>query len=89
MVDYPNQRVITLAEWDAVKEGMVEKEKEEYVEYPEEEEEEEITVEHDEGEMLVLRRTLNSSRRRRKRRFCMMVILIHIRLPRMAKRAPS
>jgi len=70
MVDYPNQRVITLAEWDAVKERMVEKEKEEYVGYPEEEEEEEeITVKHDEGEMPVLRRTLNSSRRRRREGF--------------------
>jgi len=51
--DCPNQRVITLMEWDAVKEDMVEEEKEEQVE-PSEEEEEEIIVEPDEGEMLVL-----------------------------------
>jgi len=37
--DCPNRRVITLAEWDAVKEEVVEEETEESVEIPEEEEE--------------------------------------------------
>jgi len=59
--DCPNRRVITLAEWDAVKEEVVEEEKEKDIESPKEEEEEVIT-EANEGEMLVLRRALNSQR---------------------------
>ena len=55
--DCPNRRVITLAEWDAVKEKVTEEEKEESVEATEEEEE--IIAEADEGEMLVLRRVLS------------------------------
>jgi len=46
-----------LAKWDAVKEEVVEEEKEEDIESPEEEE---VIVEAYEGEMLVLRRALNS-----------------------------
>jgi len=57
--DCPNRWVITLAEWDAVKEEVAEEEKEESVEATEEEEEE-IIAEADEGEMLVLRRALSS-----------------------------
>jgi len=52
--DCPNRRVITLAEWDAVKEEVVEEEKDESVETLEEEEEE-VIDEADEAEMLVLR----------------------------------
>ena len=55
--DCPNRRVIMLAKWDAVKEEVVEEEKEEDIESPEEEE---VIVEAYEGEMLVLRRALNS-----------------------------
>jgi len=58
----PTWGVITLVEWDAVKEEVVEEENEEDVESPEEEEEEEVITEVDEGEMLVLRRVLNSQR---------------------------
>jgi len=53
--------VITLAEWDAVKEEVAEEEKEESVEATEEEEEV-IIAEVDEGEMLVLRRALSSQK---------------------------
>ena len=53
--------MITLAEWDAVKEEVVEEEKEESIEIPEEEEEE-VIAEADEGEMLVLRRALSSQK---------------------------
>ena len=59
--DCTNRRVITLAEWDAVKEEVSEEEKEESIEAIEEEEEE-IIAEADEGEMLVLRRALNSQK---------------------------
>jgi len=59
--DCPNRRVITLAEWDAVKEEVAEEEKEESIEILEEEEEE-IIAEADEGEMLVLRRTLSTQK---------------------------
>ena len=45
--DCPNRRVITLAEWDAVKEDVAEEEKEEDVES----QEEEVITEADEGEM--------------------------------------
>ena len=57
--DCPNWKVITLAEWYAMKKDTVEEEKEAQIEPPEQEEEE-ITVERDEGEILVLRRVLNS-----------------------------
>ena len=57
--DCPNRKVITLAEWDAAREEVVEDEPEEPVETPETEEEEEI-AEADEGELLVLRRALSS-----------------------------
>ena len=63
--DCPNRRVITLAEWDAVKEDVVEEETEESVETPEEEEEE-VIAEADEGELLVLRRSLRPGRTARK-----------------------
>jgi len=53
--------VITLAEWDAVKEEGVKEEKEESFE-TNEEEEEEVMAEADEGEMLVLRRALSSQK---------------------------
>ena len=53
----PKSERITLAEWDAVKEDVVEEETEESVETPEEEEEE-VIAKADEGEMLVLRRAL-------------------------------
>jgi len=58
VADCTNRRVITLAEWNAVKDDTVEEEQEALIEPLEEEEE--ITVEPDEGEMLVLRRVLNS-----------------------------
>jgi len=61
VADYPTRRVITLAEWDAVQEEVVEEEKEESIE-ANEEEEEEIIAEADEVEMLVLRRALNSQK---------------------------
>jgi len=51
--DCPNRRVITLAEWDAMKEEVAEEEKEESVEATEEKKEE-VIAEADEGEMLVL-----------------------------------
>jgi len=57
----PNHRVISLAQWDAVKEEMAEEEKEESIEALEEEEEE-VIAEADEGEMLVLRRALSSQK---------------------------
>ena len=53
--------MITLAEWNEVKEEIEEEEKEESVETPEEEEEEFI-AEADEGEMLVLRGALSSQK---------------------------
>jgi len=59
--DCPNWKVITLAEWYAMKKDTVEEEKEAQIEPPEQEEEE-ITVERDEGEILVLRRVLNSQK---------------------------
>ena len=46
--DCPNRRAITLAQWDAVKKGTVEEEKEAQIE-PHKQQEEEITVEPDEG----------------------------------------
>jgi len=57
--DCPNRRVITLAEWDAVKDEVVEEEKDEDVESPEEEKEDVIAKAY-EDEMLVLRRALSS-----------------------------
>jgi len=51
--DCPNCRVITSAEWDAMKEEVAEEEQEEFVEATEEEEEE-IIAKADEGKMLVL-----------------------------------
>ena len=51
--------MITLAEWDAAREEVVEEELEEPVETPEEAEEE-VIAEADEGELLVLRRALSS-----------------------------
>ena len=57
----PNRRVITLAEWDAVKEEVAEEEKEETIE-ANEEEEEEIIAKADESEMLVLRREPSSQK---------------------------
>jgi len=62
--DCPNRRAITLAQWDAVKKGTVEEEKEAQIE-PHKQQEEEITVEPDEGEMLVLRRVLNNKQNER------------------------
>jgi len=59
--DCPNRTVITLAEWDAVKEEVAEEEKEETIE-ANEEEEEEIIAKADESEMLVLRRALSSQK---------------------------
>jgi len=59
--DCPIHRVITLAEWDAVKEEVAEKEKEEFI-GASEEEKEEITAEADEGEMLVLQRAPSSQK---------------------------
>jgi len=58
----PNRTVITLAEWDAVKEEVAEEEKEESVEATEEGEEQ-IIAKADEGKMLVLRSALSSQKR--------------------------
>jgi len=52
--DCPNRKVITLAEWQSVKEEEKEEEEEEAVEGEEEDLEEEVTG-ADEAEMLVLR----------------------------------
>jgi len=59
-VDCPNRKVITLAEWEVVKEDNLEEEKEEGVDGEGEETQEEVIEEADEGEMLVLRRALSS-----------------------------
>jgi len=59
--NYPNPKVITLAEWDVVKDDIMEEEKEEDIE-SNNEEEQEVIKEADEGEMLVLRRALSSQR---------------------------
>ena len=61
MTDYPNQKVITLAKWETMKEDNLEEEKEEGVDI-EGEETQELIKEADEGEMLVLRRTLSRQR---------------------------
>ena len=60
--DYPNRKVITLAEWDTAKDEVAEEEKEEDLESQEEEEQEEVIADAHEGEMLVLRRALSSRR---------------------------
>jgi len=59
--DYPNCKVITLAEWSAVKEEFEEEEKEDDYEN-ELEETQEVVKEADEGELLVLRRVLNNQK---------------------------
>ena len=59
--DCPNRKVITLAEWESVKEEEKDEEEEEAVAEEEENPEEEVTG-ADEGEMLVLRRALSTQR---------------------------
>ena len=54
--------MITLTDWDAVKDEIVEEEKEEDVKHGSEGDEEEVIEEADEGEMLVLRRVLSSQK---------------------------
>jgi len=58
--DCPNQKVITLAEWEVVKDEVVEEEKEEDIEHNGDEDREEVIEEANEGEMLMLRRALSS-----------------------------
>jgi len=58
--DYLNHKVITLAEWAAVKVVFEEEEKEDDVEDELEETQEEVVEEADEAEMLVLRRVLSN-----------------------------
>jgi len=57
VADCLNWKLITLAEWEAVKDELAEEEKEEDVGSHEEEE---VIAEADDGEMLVLRRALSS-----------------------------
>ena len=54
-VNCPNRRVITLDEWDAIREEVIEEEQKEDVEDELEHEQEEVKEAADEGEMLVLR----------------------------------
>ena len=60
--DCPNRRIITLAEWDAVREENKEEEQKEYEEEEQEDEYEEVVEAADEGQMLVLRRVLSNQR---------------------------
>ena len=53
-MDYPNRKVITLAEWEAVKREEKEVKPKEALE-DEEESQEECLAKQDEGEMLTLR----------------------------------
>jgi len=57
-VDCPNLKVITLAEWEVVKEIEIEEEENEDLVDDQEENQEEVEKEADEGEMVVLRRVL-------------------------------
>ena len=60
--DCPNQKVITLAKWEAMKEDQLEDKQGEGVDVEGEKTQEEVIEEADEGEMLVLRRALSSQR---------------------------
>jgi len=61
--DYPNRKVITLAEWTAVKEDFKDEEKACESEPELEETQDEVVKEPYEGELLVLRRFLSNQRR--------------------------
>jgi len=61
-VDCPNTKVITLAEWDAVREEDIVEELKENIEDELEDEQEEVEEAAAEGEMLVLRRVLSNQR---------------------------
>jgi len=50
----PNRKIITLAEWDVIKEAEVEGEKEVHLMEEQDESQEEVVQEADKGEMLVL-----------------------------------
>ena len=58
-LNYPNRKVITLAEWEVVKEEEVKEEKEAHLMEEQDEIQEEVVEEADKGEMLVLRRDLS------------------------------
>jgi len=58
--DCPNRRIITLAEWDAIREEDKEDEQKEDEEEQQEDKQEEVIEAVDEGEMLVLRRVLSN-----------------------------
>jgi len=60
--DCPNRKVVTLMEWQTVKDDEKEEEEEVAVEEKEEEEVEDEVTGADEGEMLVIRRSLSSQR---------------------------
>jgi len=62
VADHPNREVITLAEWQAVKEDETKEEKEENLVEDEEENQEEVAEEADKAEMLILRQALSSQR---------------------------
>jgi len=61
--DCPNRKVITLAEWSAMKEALEEVEKEDDFKDELEETQEEAVEETDEGEFLVLRSVLSNQKR--------------------------
>jgi len=60
--DYPNRKVITLAEWTAVKENFEEEEKACESELELKETQDKVVEEANEGELLVLRRVLSNQR---------------------------
>ena len=60
--DCPNRRIITLAEWDTVREEDKEEEQKEDEEEEHEDEQEEVVEAVDEEEMLVLRSVLSNQR---------------------------
>jgi len=60
--DCPNHKVITLAEWSAMKEGFEEEEKKDDYEDELEKTQEEVVEEADEGELLLLRRVLSNQK---------------------------
>jgi len=64
-VNYPNRKVITLVEWEALQEEGKETEPKAELEGDEEESQDEYLAKLDEGEMLVLRQVLRNQRSER------------------------
>ena len=58
--DCPNRRIMTLAEWDAIRKEDKEEEQKEDEEEEQEDEHEEVVEVTDEEEMLVLQRVLSN-----------------------------